>query len=68
MDNRPKRNRYTYSKFPERVTFRLSSRHMEELNELADVEGVTRSVLVRHLVVKYLESKREHVVIAGGLT
>lgn len=44
--------------FPCRVTFRLTKKHFQELEELAMNEGMTRSFMVRHLVVRYLESCR----------
>lgn len=47
------------SNFPHRVTFRLSDRHKIELEEFADKEGLTRSLLVRHLVIRFLEDQRK---------
>ncbi len=45
--------------YPHRVTFRLTDQHKEELENFALNEGVTRSVLVRHLVIRFLEDQRK---------
>jgi hypothetical protein len=53
------KKRSTQANFPHRVTFRISDRHKDELENFADKEGLTRSVLVRHLVVRFLEDQRK---------
>jgi len=62
------RNTKTRSKRPsrkrrgdldQRVTFRLDAAHLEELEEYGRAEGMSNSFLVRHLVIRFLESKRK---------
>jgi hypothetical protein len=43
----------------QRVTFRHDAAHLEELEEYGKAEGMSNSFLVRHLVIRFLESKRK---------
>lgn len=43
----------------QRVTFRLDAKHLEELADYSKAEGMTNSFLVRHLVIRFLETKRK---------
>lgn len=42
-----------------RVTFRLSSQHLDELEAYGQKEGLSNSVLVRHLVIRFLDSQKK---------
>jgi antitoxin component of RelBE/YafQ-DinJ toxin-antitoxin module len=42
----------------DKVTFRLDAKHLEELEDYADQQGVTVSFVVRHLVSRFLEEQR----------
>jgi hypothetical protein len=44
-----------------RATFRLDAKHMEELQDYSEKEGMTVSAMVRHLVIRFLENKRKAV-------
>jgi len=46
-----------------RVTFRLDAKHLEELEAYAEKEGMNNSFLVRHLVIRFLESQRKTVEV-----
>lgn len=46
-----------------RVTFRLTAKHLEELEAYGQKEGLSNSVLARHLVIRFLESQRKTVEI-----
>jgi hypothetical protein len=45
-----------------RLTFRLDAQRFGELARLADKEGFSVSIIVRHLVYRYLEQQRKLMV------
>ncbi len=45
--------------FEKRITFRLDEQHFEELADYAIREGMNFSFLVRHLVIRFLETQRK---------
>jgi hypothetical protein len=46
-----------------RVTFRLSPQHLDELEAYGEKEGLSNSVLVRHLVIRFLENQKKTVEV-----
>jgi hypothetical protein len=49
--------------FEKRITFRLDAKHYEELEAYAEKEGLNFSFLVRHLVIRFLETQRKTAVL-----
>ena len=49
-----------------RVTFRLDQDRLERLAEYAHREGFTVSLIVRHLVSRFLEDQRRHAGVTHG--
>ncbi|MFA5515654.1 MAG: hypothetical protein WDA20_05140 [Desulfuromonadales bacterium] len=42
-----------------RLTFRIDSKHLRELDDYANSQGMTNSFLLRHLVIRFLETQRK---------
>ncbi|SEA48408.1 hypothetical protein SAMN05660420_02247 [Desulfuromusa kysingii] len=49
-----------------KITFRIDDDRMKQLEQCASFEGMPVSFIVRHLVIRFLESRRtEHILLKG---